>query len=333
MPFVLTRKAGVRRCGLVFSDLPTSPAHLTGKNEEERMKSEKGYPLASAFMTHQLLRTETVGLTVDGVPDIQYVCAIIESHLSRHRRLLITFVNPASVAVARTQPTYQTNLGSFDLVLPDGWAMSTAIRLVHWIRANRISFDATSLAPHVLTIAERRGASVALIGGLPGCTSQAALRLREVHPKIRIVRCYDGYGDTKQKAVELAELQPDIVICGMGAGAQEMLLLDLAKQGWNGCGFTCGGYFDQLLHSYEYYPKWIDASNLRWAYRLSKEPRRLWRRYLLDYPVFVGKFSRQLIHGWVRNRSAKTCISERKANASRIGDAQGLGAPHMKVDK
>jgi len=52
------------------------------------MKSEKGYPLASAFMTHQLLRTETVGLTVDGVPDIQYVCAIIESHLSRRRRLL-----------------------------------------------------------------------------------------------------------------------------------------------------------------------------------------------------------------------------------------------------
>jgi N-acetylglucosaminyldiphosphoundecaprenol N-acetyl-beta-D-mannosaminyltransferase len=313
----------------VFLDLPTSQV----ENEEGSVKSEKVYPLPSAFMTHELLRTETVGLTVDGVPDIRYVRAIIESHLSRRRRLLITFVNPASVAVARTQPTYQTILGSFDLVLPDGWAMSAAIRLVHGICASRISFDTTSLAPHVLTIAERRGASVALIGGLPGCTDQAALRLREAHPKIRIVRCFDGYGDTKQKVLKLAELQPDIVICGMGAGAQEMLLLDLAKQGWNGCGFTCGGYFDQLSHGYEYYPKWIDANNLRWAYRLSKEPRRLWRRYLLHYPVFVGKFSRQLIHGWVRNRPTKTRISERETNVARIGDSLGLGAPHMKVDE
>src|SRR3978361_1490660 len=105
------------------------------------MKSEQLYPVPSEFMTRELLRTETVGLTVDGVPDIQHVCAIIESHLTRRRRLLITFVNPASVAVARTQPTYRTSLGSFDLILPDGWAMSAAIRLLHSISARRISFD------------------------------------------------------------------------------------------------------------------------------------------------------------------------------------------------
>jgi N-acetylglucosaminyldiphosphoundecaprenol N-acetyl-beta-D-mannosaminyltransferase len=296
------------------------------------VESENAYPLPSAFRTHEFLRTETVGLTVDGAPDIQDVCAIIESHVSRRRRLLITFVNPASVAVARTHPTYPTSLGSFDLVLPDGWAMSAAIRLVHGISASRISFDATSLAPYVLTIAERRGASVALIGGVPGCADRAALRLREAHPKIRIVRCFDGYGDTKQKVVELAKLQPDIVLCGMGASAQEMLLLDLAEQGWNGCGFTCGGYFDQLSHGYEYYPKWIDAHNLRWAYRLAKEPRRLWRRYLLNYPVFVGRFLRQLIHMWVRNRPTETRISQR-ANAARLSEPSGFGARHMKADE
>jgi hypothetical protein len=78
--------------------------------------------------------------------------------------------------------------------------------------------------------------------------------------------------------------------------------------------------------------KMVDANNLRWAYRLSKEPR-LWRRYLLDYPVFVGKFSRQLIHGWVRNRPTKARISERATNVARLGDSMGLGAPHMKVDE
>jgi N-acetylglucosaminyldiphosphoundecaprenol N-acetyl-beta-D-mannosaminyltransferase len=35
-----------------------------------------------------------------------------------------------------------------------------------------------------------------------------------------------------------------------------------------------------------YYPKWVDTANLRFAYRLIREPRRLWRRYLLEYPSF-----------------------------------------------
>jgi hypothetical protein len=51
------------------------------------VKFEKLYPLPSTSMTRDLLRTETVGLTVHGVPDIRHVCAIIESHLSRRRRL------------------------------------------------------------------------------------------------------------------------------------------------------------------------------------------------------------------------------------------------------
>jgi exopolysaccharide biosynthesis WecB/TagA/CpsF family protein len=73
----------------------------------------------------------------------------------------------------------------------------------------------------------------------------------------------------------------------MGTGKQELFLQGLANRGWHGIGITCGGYLDQLSGGFNYYPAVVDRLNLRFAYRLIKEPRRLWRRYLLDYPRFV----------------------------------------------
>lgn len=42
-------------------------------------------------------------------------------------------------------------------------------------------------------------------------------------------------------------------------------------------------------------PAWIQDAGLEWAYRLTREPRRLWRRYLRYNPRFVGAFARQLV--------------------------------------
>jgi len=91
------------------------------------------------------------------------------------------------------------------------------------------------------------------------------------------------------------EYNPDIVIAGMGGVKQEKFLLDLVARGWRGVGFTCGGYLDQLAKRYHYYPRWVDRYNLRFAYRLWQEPSRLWRRYLLEYPLFLTWLGHDLL--------------------------------------
>jgi N-acetylglucosaminyldiphosphoundecaprenol N-acetyl-beta-D-mannosaminyltransferase len=45
-------------------------------------------------------------------------------------------------------------------------------------------------------------------------------------------------------------------------------------------------------------PRWVSAAGLEWAYRLAREPRRLWRRYLVRDPEFVGIFLYQLMARW-----------------------------------
>jgi N-acetylglucosaminyldiphosphoundecaprenol N-acetyl-beta-D-mannosaminyltransferase len=86
-----------------------------------------------------------------------------------------------------------------------------------------------------------------------------------------------------------------LIICGMGAPRQEEFLLSLKRAGWRGMGFTYGGFLDQIASGMQYYPAWINRLNLRFLYHLYREPARLWRRYLVEYQVFIRMFLHELV--------------------------------------
>jgi N-acetylglucosaminyldiphosphoundecaprenol N-acetyl-beta-D-mannosaminyltransferase len=206
--------------------------------------------------------------------------------------------------VARREPGFADALGRFDMVLPDGIGVVQAVARLRRMAVARISFDSTSLALPVLALAEQTGASVVLVGGAPGVAERAASHIRRSFPGLRLLAALDGFGDRAEMIEYLLELRPEIVICGMGAVAQEEFLLRLVEAGWRGCGFTCGGYLDQLGSGMQYYPAWIDGLNLRWLYRLAREPRRLWRRYLIDYQRFGLLFAQALLMQKLAGRPA-----------------------------
>jgi N-acetylglucosaminyldiphosphoundecaprenol N-acetyl-beta-D-mannosaminyltransferase len=76
----------------------------------------------------------------------------------------------------------------------------------------------------------------------------------------------------------------------MGSPNQENFLIELANEGWNGSGYTCGGFFHQTSKKgIQYYPTWCDKYNLRWMYRMYDEPK-LIKRYVWHYPIFIFIF-------------------------------------------
>jgi len=237
-----------------------------------------------------VVRTETVGIPVHAlraaVPG-QAAAATLELVNSTPKDVvLVTFVNPGVVPLARRSAAFRQALREFDYILPDGVGMCLAVRWLHGQPAERVSFDTTSLAPVVFDWASTHGLRIVLVGGAPGVADTARARISESFPAIQVVGSLDGFGAMEAKARAVRDLAPDIVICGMGSVRQESFLLELKAQGWRGWGFTCGGYLDQLNQGMAYYPHWVDAANLRWAYRLAREPGRLWRRYLVDYSHF-----------------------------------------------
>jgi N-acetylglucosaminyldiphosphoundecaprenol N-acetyl-beta-D-mannosaminyltransferase len=65
---------------------------------------------------------------------------------------------------------------------------------------------------------------------------------------------------------------------------------------------TAGSYLDHAAAGVEgsYYPRWVDALQLNWLYRLLKEPRRLWRRYTVESLHFLLLVVRARVRGTSR---------------------------------
>jgi N-acetylglucosaminyldiphosphoundecaprenol N-acetyl-beta-D-mannosaminyltransferase len=253
------------------------------------------WPISGSAEAQPIRRIQILGLPLDAVASINEVVAAVEARIACDGAFLTTFINPSAVALTRRNPGFGRMLSRFDLVLPDGIGIVKAVAHLHGLSVARISFDSTSLAPSIFAMAQRAGRGVALVGGAPGVAERAAAHIRATFPHVRLVAALDGYGDRSEKIEQIRIAGADIVVCGMGGVAQEEFLLALAGSGWRGCGFTCGGYLDQLGAGMRYYPAWVDRANLRFAYRLLREPRRLWRRYLIDYQVFVILFLRALV--------------------------------------
>ncbi|MGJ1537739.1 WecB/TagA/CpsF family glycosyltransferase [Sphingobacterium multivorum] len=156
---------------------------------------------------------------------------------------------------------------------------------------SRFSFDETSLAPVVFGWAKRNNVRVAIVGTTPEYIEKAVLAIQQRF-SIHISYYRNGYftdNTEKCKVYEtIVKKKIDLIVCGMGTPNQEKFLLGLREYGWNGVGYTCGGFLHQIAKKQNYYPKIFDKLNLRWLYRIIDEPK-LFKRYFGLYPIFFIK--------------------------------------------
>jgi len=151
----------------------------------------------------------------------------------------------------------------------------------------------TSIATEVFAAASCNGDSIFFVGAKQEEVEAAASRIKEAFPSLRVLGARSGYFESAAEKEDfvsgLRTLSPDIVVAGMGTPMQEEFLVALANAGWRGKGFTCGGFLHQTAKALKYYPDWINALHLRWAYRIYDEPK-LFKRYFLQYPKFLLVF-------------------------------------------
>jgi N-acetylglucosaminyldiphosphoundecaprenol N-acetyl-beta-D-mannosaminyltransferase len=135
--------------------------------------------------------------------------------------------------------------------------------------------------------------------------AQLTLSMRQRFPGIEIV---GGYSPphrplTEQErtavAAEINRSQADVVWVGIGVPKQEKWMAQMRARLDAPVLIGVGAAFDFHAGLVQQAPPGLQAAGLEWAYRLSREPRRLWRRYLRYNPRFVVAFGRQ----WLNERA------------------------------
>lgn len=201
---------------------------------------------------------------------------------------LTTFVNPYSMLLLKNR---EDIVEEIDYWYVDGISLVKKLNKYYKLKNNRFSFDDTSLAPIVFDYARTNNLNIAIIGTKEEYIHKAILAIEDKY-NLKIGYYRNGYftANEKNDCIEfLTKKKFDVVISGMGTPYQEFFLIDLKKAGWNGYGYTCGGYLHQIAQKINYYPIFFDKLNIRWIYRIIDEPK-LFIRYFVYYPIFFLKF-------------------------------------------
>jgi len=103
--------------------------------------------------------------------------------------------------------------------------------------------------------------------------------------------------EDKQVIEGIRTAHPDLVWVGIGSPRQERWMVEHLNRLDVPVLIGVGAAFDFLSGNKPQAPRWVQRSGLEWLFRLISEPRRLWRRYLLNYPRFIALMLRQYVLG------------------------------------
>lgn len=209
-----------------------------------------------------------------------------------------TYLNPVSYLTALENKKLFSQM---DGIFADGGLLVKAIKFEYGKQVTRRSFDMTSMAPELFEYAAEHGKTIYIVASKQEQVEKAVEIFRERYPKVEFAGYRNGYfaseEEMNQEAKHIAELNPDFLIVGMGALMQEKFLLKVKHAGYQGIGFTCGGFIHQTSkNEIDYYPAWVDKTNLRFVYRMWKEPHTR-KRYLMAGLLFPAKFIAERIFG------------------------------------
>ena len=111
--------------------------------------------------------------------------------------------------------------------------------------------------------------------------------LEKNYPGIQIVGMYSPpfrpLTEDEDQAIcnEINEKHPDFLWVGIGAPKQELWMQAHQEKIHNTVMFGVGAGFNFFAGTLDKAPEWMEKASLEWLFRLCKEPKRLWRRYIL----------------------------------------------------
>lgn len=243
-------------------------------------------------------RAQILGIPL-AVSDYERVMDWMDAMVAADARGYVTAAAVNLVMSAREQPETLAAVLGATLAVPDGMPLVWALRALGHERAKRVY--GPDLMAKYCARAARAGTPIYLYGGRHDDDARELLarRLRERFPGLEIVG--SSSPPFRELTAEEDEREIDainssgaaVVWVGTGQPRQEQWMHRMRPRLRAPLLIGVGAAFDFHAGLVKQAPPWMGRSGLEWAYRLYREPRRLWRRYARYNPRFVAAFARQ----------------------------------------
>jgi len=237
-------------------------------------------------------RVNVLGVGVS-VLNLAAACQAIAEAVERKRKGYVCVTGVHGVTEAQDDPGFRHILNNAFLCTPDGMPMVWVGKLRGFRQMGRVY--GPDLMLELCRWSQSHPCRHFLFGGGPGIAEELKGRLETRFPGVNIAGCFTPpfreLNPTEELELRQAvqQAKPDVMWIGLSTPKQEKFmaryLADLEVTVMIGVGAA----FDFHSGRVKQAPGWMQRSGLEWLYRLYREPRRLWRRYFRNNPLFIGR--------------------------------------------
>jgi N-acetylglucosaminyldiphosphoundecaprenol N-acetyl-beta-D-mannosaminyltransferase len=242
-------------------------------------------------------RANVLGVGVSAL-NLDLAVATVATALERKLKGYVCVTGVHGVSEAQADPAFRAILNHSFLNTPDGMPMVWMGRCQGFRLMNRVY--GPDLMLRLCELSRARGFTQFLYGGAPGVAQALKTRLESQFPGLKIVGAFTPpfrplSGDEEAELTrQVATLKPDIFWVGLSTPKQEKFMAQYWQKLDATLFFGVGAAFDFHAGRVRQAPRWMQRCGLEWLFRLLCEPRRLWKRYLKNNPLFIFRALCQL---------------------------------------
>jgi N-acetylglucosaminyldiphosphoundecaprenol N-acetyl-beta-D-mannosaminyltransferase len=222
----------------------------------------------------------------------------------RDRAMVVTVCNVHSVMSARRNYELRDAIGESEIATPDGVPLVWGLRRLGRPEQSRVY--GPELMRRALVESEERGWKHYLYGSTPETLNLLEKAIESLAPMAQIVGSHsppfrqltDDEAEAALDAIRASDA--DIVWVGLGMPKQELWMHAVRDRLTGIAVVGVGAAFDFIAGTKKQAPGWVQRAGMEWLYRLAQEPRRLWRRYIWNNPMFAVLLVEQILRTRLR---------------------------------
>lgn len=228
-----------------------------------------------------------------GIDAVDYDAAVARILAAAHasQPLGVSALAVHGVMTGALDPEHRARLNALELVVPDGQPVRWALRWLHGVPlAERVR--GPTLMLRVCEACAREGIPVLLYGSRASTLERLAANLKRRFPGLEIAgmmpSAFRQLSEDEQLAIAgaIRASGARLTFVGLGCPRQEVWAYE-NRNLISMPALAVGAAFDFHAGTLAEAPGWMQRGGLEWLYRLVREPRRLWRRYLLLNPLYL----------------------------------------------
>lgn len=237
-----------------------------------------------------MAQCNVLGVGVSAI-NLDIALARISEALAKRQKGYVCVTGVHGVSEAQSDADFRRILNRSFLCTPDGMPLVWVGRLQGKKQMDRVYGPDLMLL--VMAESEKRGWKHFFYGGAHGTAEALRTKLVEKFPKLQVSGTYEPPFRplNAQEQADLSEAvrkaQPDMMWVGLSTPKQERFMAEYLQKLDVTLMFGVGAAFDFHAGKVRQAPRWMQRAGLEWLFRLCSEPRRLWKRYLKNNPLFL----------------------------------------------